>query len=91
MATDMIIRPIDGVISLVTDDREMAAEAILVDREGRVSVMENSRSHYVGRLLPSMREMAAKCRRAVVILMTGGVVTSCMDVEYRNLTTAGRG
>lgn len=90
MATDMIIRPIDGVISLVTDDREMIAEAILVDQDGRVSVMDNRKALYVGRLVPSMREMAAKCRKAVVILMTGGTVASCTDVEYRNMAMAGR-
>lgn len=89
MATDLVIRPIDGVISLVTDDREMAAEAVFIDRQGRLSIIENKTSRYIGRLLPSMRKLAAKCSRAVVVMMVGNVVADCRTVEFVNLGVIG--
>jgi hypothetical protein len=67
----------------------MAAEAVFIDAEGRVSIMEDRRSMYIGRLVPSMRKMAAKCSRAVVILMAGSAVADCKDVEYVNLAAVG--
>lgn len=89
MATDIVIRSADGIMSLVTDEREMEIDGIFIDRAGRLSIVYQGVSKLIGHLVPSMLELAKKCHRAVFIMMAGNSVAECKNIDFVNLNSIG--